>query len=172
VAERDASGRSTSSDSALKADQRGSSSRQAGAALHHAIWTDEAIDLLPDAGWNDGGCGILANALVAWVGEDMAERWAVVSSGDGVAHHVVCRVGDWYLDADGASTAPELLARWRPVFGSDGSRLLAIALGSLDAARILHDEPLSRRLAALLVRLLDREAFRRSFGPEAPTAAA
>jgi hypothetical protein len=42
----------------------------------------------------------------------------------------------------------------------------------LDTARILRDEPLSGRLATLLVRLLDRDAFRRSFGPEAPTAAA
>jgi hypothetical protein len=103
----------------------------------------------------------------------MAEGWAVVSSDDGVAHHVVCRVGDWYLDADGASTAPELLARWRPLFGSDGSRLLAVTSSMLDSARILRDEPLSRRLATLLVRLLDRDAFRLSFGsPETPTAAA
>jgi hypothetical protein len=42
----------------------------------------------------------------------------------------------------------------------------------LDAARIVSDARRSRRLAAVLARLLDRDAFRLTLCPDPPAAAA
>jgi hypothetical protein len=51
--------------------------------------------------WTAGGCGGLGVALVEWLGPK-ASLWAVYDD-IGVLHHVVVRVGDWFLDGDGVA---------------------------------------------------------------------
>ncbi len=66
--------------------------------------------------FKDGGCYILARALVRWAGPsaEVLGLWTV--DPDDLADrldHVVLRIGDWFFDQDGASTEKELVERWR-----------------------------------------------------------
>jgi len=66
--------------------------------------------------WTHGGCWTLASALHKYLGDDRTELWAVGDPIAAVAYHVVVKVGDCYLDAEGASSEKELLARWKKQF--------------------------------------------------------
>lgn len=81
-----------------------------GAALRNLLYEEAAVRWLPDgaSSWCEGGCLVLAQALSALVDGEML----VVASERG-PEHVVVRMGDVYLDGDGASTEEELLRRWR-----------------------------------------------------------
>lgn len=82
-------------------------------AARRLLWSDRmlrTLHYLNDAGWNDGGCRILAEANLLWLGP-LAERYVLIDRKQ--VQHVVVRVGDRYLDGDGASTERTLLRRWR-----------------------------------------------------------
>lgn len=71
--------------------------------------------------WLQGGCWLLAQALHEWIGGP-SELWAIYSEvgsdvlrPDVIPQHVVVRIGDCYLDGDGASNEGELLERWEKV---------------------------------------------------------
>jgi hypothetical protein len=73
--------------------------------------------------WAAGGCWLLARALHEWIGKP-SELWAVYSEvgsdvlrPDRIPQHVVLRIGDCFLDGDGASTEKQLLDRWEKVEG-------------------------------------------------------
>lgn len=65
--------------------------------------------------WLEGGCWLLARALHEWIG-DGSTMWTLYSSSlwDSTTfpQHVVVKVGECFLDGDGASTEQQLLHRW------------------------------------------------------------
>jgi hypothetical protein len=86
-------------------------------------WLDDpngAWTILPEGWltWVSGGCWILARALHEWIGEG-SEIWAIYSEIGSdildpniIPQHVVVKVGNCFLDGDGASNEKELLERW------------------------------------------------------------
>jgi len=66
--------------------------------------------------WTHGGCWKLASALHQYLGDDRTELWGVGDPLAGIAYHVSVRIGDCFIDADGASSEQELLARWRKIY--------------------------------------------------------
>jgi hypothetical protein len=88
--------------------------REFGNALHRLLYFKKEVwEILPkDWGtWVAGGCRILAEALHGWIGP-RSSMWALKGSRYHNVNHVVVRVGDCYLDGDGASTERALLKRW------------------------------------------------------------
>jgi hypothetical protein len=85
--------------------------------LRDFLYREDNFALVNEAtggGWLDGGCQILADALVQWLGEG-AESYYLVAGSNGVRdfpEHALVRYGDVYLDGDGASSEGVLLARW------------------------------------------------------------
>lgn len=72
----------------------------------------EAYQILDDFGaksWTSGGCQILAMSITGWLG-DVVPVWLVSENG---YVHTLVRIGECYLDADGASTERQLLKRWK-----------------------------------------------------------
>ena len=78
-------------------------------------------------GWLDGGCRVLSDALVVWLGS-IARPLALVNT-VGAVQHVVIQCGAYYLDGDGISDAATLLDRWRRL-----ERIEAPALAPFDPA--------------------------------------
>lgn len=68
--------------------------------------------LVPKTWWTHGGCYTLAQALHRYLGDDRTELWGIGSPFSGTAYHVVVKVDDCFLDAEGASTKEQLLKRW------------------------------------------------------------
>jgi hypothetical protein len=137
-------------------------------AAHRALW-GPLLPLLRNlgVGWNDGGCRILAEAYLLWL--PGAARYVLVGSHGATVpkvQHVVARVGDHYLDGDGASTAAEMLERWRsqedvlrPSLVPDPDARLAD-----EETEIPYDSELSRRLAVELQRRLGKRLDLRGRG--------
>jgi len=77
--------------------------------------------------WTQGGCWVLAEAIKKWVGPRAAPYVLLGQQESGrrgspllkmMGHHVVARVGDYYLDADGIDRGPErLINTWTEVEG-------------------------------------------------------
>jgi len=127
-----------------------------GVALKRYINSDDAYALLDDtpelAGstWQAGGCWALAQALRELIrGSHLC---AVVDMG-GVQHHVLVRLGEHYLDADGASTEAQLLRRWRTLEHLQGPSVQSfvprLSVGEIACPPDLV-KTLRRRLAARL----------------------
>lgn len=117
---------------------------------------DKQLALLPDCGWMDGGCRILATALQRWIGSH-AQLVAVGSAaGRPAADHVAVQLigsdGDIVIDADGPAKGQDYLQRLRDLEGmpdpwtdcADGN--LLDQHGILNEASIV-DELYSRILA-------------------------
>jgi len=86
--------------------------KELGRRIREVIKSDEAYQILYDFGakdWTTGGCQILAKSLKAWLGE-VTPVFLVSENG---YMHTVVRIDECYLDADGASTARQLLKRWK-----------------------------------------------------------
>lgn len=86
--------------------------RELGRRIREILSSDEAHQILDDFGaksWVAGGCQILAMSLEEWLG-DVAPVFLVSENG---YMHTAIRIGDCYLDADGASTEKQLLKRWK-----------------------------------------------------------
>jgi hypothetical protein len=80
------------------------------ARLKSFLDSEEAYALLDRRlTWNAGGCWILAEAVKKWIGPG-AELFAIGTVRVPV-HHVVVRVGDTYIDGDGAQSRTELLRK-------------------------------------------------------------
>jgi hypothetical protein len=126
-----------------------------GRALKQALWTREALALVPGrAGWGDDDGLLLADALCRVFGA--AARLMVVTDGTYHANpqHFLVRVdcgrfhGAVLLDAAGASVAPILLHRWRYVEGVHGARLLPA--GGDDIAGRRRNPSVAGRVAAFV----------------------
>jgi len=105
-----------------------------GDALKELLHSDEAyaiIDRHPEIAhttWMEGSCPVLAAALVRWFpGFDL-----VYIADAGTVHHALVRWGFWYFDADGASTEPELLRRWREEEGLSSPRIIDMVADDLE----------------------------------------
>jgi hypothetical protein len=92
-----------------------------------------------DCGWNDGGCRILADALVQWLGVP-ARHGAIASDYSPVAH-VLVRWGPYALDADGLSPERALVRRWRDLELVPGARLVDPTPGELAGATEIPATP-------------------------------
>lgn len=80
------------------------------------LYQENVLDLLPDCGWLDGGCRSLMRALRFWLGEENTTPFLIVKRReDQHAEHAIVKVGEYFLDADGASTRHALYKRWRKV---------------------------------------------------------
>jgi hypothetical protein len=103
-----------------------------------------AWPILPE-GWDTwlaGGCWVLARALHEWIGKG-SEIWAVYSEvGSDVLHpdiipqHVVVKIGDCFLDGDGASNEAQLLKRWGEVEGLIYPELRPVKIEELESVGI------------------------------------
>jgi hypothetical protein len=127
--------------------------------LKAVLWTDTALALLPDCGWIDGGCAILALALQR-LGEvgDLTGVWQV-----GPWHgnfcfptlqHVVLQVGPYYLDGDGVSAGKVLLDRWRKRERLQGAYLEAFGASQFQRQVTAAGIPAQPVPAARVVRYL------------------
>ena len=116
------------------------------------IWEPAQFSLLAkakvDGGWNDGGCAILAEAVMAWLVPH--EKRYVVFGRDAVQHALV-RVGDWYIDGDGLSRRSTILKRWRWTERVADAGLLPDPIAQLTAGAGF---PWNRRASSELARRL------------------
>lgn len=70
------------------------------------------------AQWDQGNCWTLAQALHEWIGPRSSLVWVVgkdlhkedrFRDRPPMVQHVVCKVGDFYIDSNGVYTEPELI---------------------------------------------------------------
>ena len=81
--------------------------------LKDVLWSDELLKVLPEVGWNDGGCRSLMRAFQLWLGSENTVPYQIVKTIDQHhSEHALVRVGAWFLDGDGISTHLQLLLRW------------------------------------------------------------
>jgi hypothetical protein len=125
-------------------------------AAKKALWGPllHMLDDLGHVGWHDGGCRILADAYLLILPK--ASRYVLVGSRgtpNAQVQHVLVRVGDHYLDGDGASTEATLLRRWGTLEGVSRARLVPDPDARLadQATEIPRDRALSARLAKELL---------------------
>ena len=91
-----------------------------GRRLKAALATDEAFQLLDkqrgleDTTWTAGGCLLLADMLAKATG---GQKVAIYDGETGIRighpEHIAVKLGEMYLDGDGASTEASLIDRWR-----------------------------------------------------------
>jgi hypothetical protein len=107
--------------------------------LNHEGWK-----FLPEeyASWTAGGCWLLARALHQWVG-DPAELWTIYSEvgsdvlrPDVIPQHVVVRIGNCYLDGNGAWTEKQLLDYWETKEGLRYPELRPMNVEDLEEAAL------------------------------------
>ncbi len=107
-----------------------SSSTTFGERLSQWLWAEEQFSIIDkfQCGWNDGGCNILADALIEYFG-GAAERVAIFGSSDrgdrGQPQHVLVRVGGEYIDADGSQSARSLLDKMSELEGVENGVIRA-----------------------------------------------
>lgn len=81
--------------------------------LKNVLWSDETLALIPDFGWNDGGCRSLMRAFIIWFDSEELRTYQIVTSPDHYhSEHAFVRIGDWFLDGDGVSGFDEMEHRW------------------------------------------------------------
>lgn len=86
--------------------------KELGERIREVVNSKEAYQILDDFGaksWTSGGCQILAMSTMAWLG-DVVPVWLISENG---YEHTLVRIGECYLDAEGASTERQLLKRWK-----------------------------------------------------------
>jgi hypothetical protein len=127
--------------------------------VRRALWSDEGVALLDayPCGWNDGGCVILADALVLAIGGD-AERLVLVDlSGP---QHAVCSADGWWIDGDGIARPERVLRRFERRERLRVTEVAPVADGLLGDCPV--DPALSSRVAGYLVERLPMAALRAS----------
>lgn len=81
--------------------------------LKEFLWSSEALALIPDFGWNDGGCRSLMKAFQIWLGgANTIPHQLVKRPNQYHAEHAFVQVGRWFLDGDGVSSTEEMEIRW------------------------------------------------------------
>jgi hypothetical protein len=82
--------------------------------LKQVLWSDEALALIPDFGWNDGGCRSLMKAFLLWLGRDELRTYQIVKTPEQHhSEHAFVQVGPWFLDGDGVSGFAQMKYRWQ-----------------------------------------------------------
>lgn len=112
-------------------------------------------------GFIDGGCWDVALALHSWLGTG---ELVIVAGHHKTVEHVLLRVGDRYLDADGASDKKALLRRWRELELVREPRVVPFDETAVRGAGVPHSPELANNLAALLERRIDPAAARPALG--------
>lgn len=81
--------------------------------LKRVLWSDEALALLRECGWNDGGCRSLMKAFSLWFGRDELRTYQIVKTEEQKhSEHAFVQVGNWFLDGDGVSGFYAMEHRW------------------------------------------------------------
>jgi hypothetical protein len=62
-------------------------------------------------GFQDGGCLMFASALKIWSGNKFELASLYVAHDPSLAHHVIAKYGEYYLDSDGIGTADDLIVK-------------------------------------------------------------
>jgi hypothetical protein len=123
-----------------------------GKRLRLALSTDEAYSILntqkglEESSWTAGGCWILAKIISAKTKGQLIGVYA-----GQILHHVVVKLGDMYIDADGVSTEHGLLKRWR-----EEEHLRAPYLGAFDEKKARAGGIVCPRPTRSMVELIDR----------------
>ena len=120
-----------------------------------AFLRDPEARALAGYNWTEGGCGILALALAAWLGSETALVGVFGYEDEtetDVLHHVVLALGPWYLDGRGASRRAELLETW---FIEEDLVSPSLAPVTAAALRRAHINTVAETVRAV-TRLLDR----------------
>jgi hypothetical protein len=120
--------------------------------LRAFLWSAPIAALVLDrlgAGWSDGGCAILADAVCAWLGLPTSAQVMVVDQ-RGAPDHLFVRVAGFAIDADGVRPAHRFLANYQRL-----EHLHALAMAPLDEAALARsgiprDPALSAELAKRL----------------------
>lgn len=93
--------------------------------LRDFLWTDEVLKLIPDFGWNDGGCRSLMAANRLWLGTDNTEPYQIVKTKHQEhSEHALVRVGQWFLDGEGVWERSQLIQHWIEEEGMPGTSYL------------------------------------------------
>lgn len=125
-----------------------------GARVKSLVATDGAYAILDAAipqgvTWTSGGCAILADALMGLL--PAAELVAVYRTDNRHIQHFAVRLGDYYLDADGASRRASLLRRVRAEQAPGHRARLGVASpADLVECEVVHSFEASARLGAYL----------------------
>lgn len=112
--------------------------------------------------WVSGGCWILARALHEWIGRSSeicaiySEIGSDILDPNIIPQHLVVRIGNCFLDGDGASSEKELLYRWETKEGLRYPKLRSAR--AEDLAEVMIECPIDA--VRDLVRALDQ-----TFGP-------
>jgi len=117
--------------------------------LNEFAFSSEIFSLIAesDCGWLDGACFIFARALEIW----LDGKIVCLVRDCQIPEHFVLKVGDWYVDAEGARCEAELLRsvdRWQCAYAL--RTLDDLTQVGIDTADILRDEIVSQHLAAAL----------------------
>lgn len=83
-----------------------------GLAIRSVTNSNKSYSVLPEGTWLAGGCGILADAVMAVWDYCGPELWAVRDSKTGTVHHIVVHLGRYYYDANGRATKQRLVEYW------------------------------------------------------------
>lgn len=101
--------------------------------------------------WTHGGCWILAQAIHEYLGGDRTELWAIGSPFSGSAYHVAVKVGDCFLDAEGASTKEQIMKVWKNKFPNQ--YLIIRKLSDKEKQVLFCDEPAGPSTEEMVERL-------------------
>lgn len=134
-----------------KVENLSSPGREIQDALNQSF-AEHAHDFPDRCGMMDGGCGIVAEALVSALPSSTLAGWWK----DGALQHVMCRTGELYADADGLSTAEDVRVRMAFETGAGQGYLFPVTRRDMQRAGIPMRPDLSTVIAD---ELLDRVAI-------------
>lgn len=81
--------------------------------LKKFLWSNEVLELIPDFGWNDGGCRSLMKAFQLWFDSDEVKTYQLVKKEDRFhSEHAFIKIGNFYLDGNGVSSHDQMEYTW------------------------------------------------------------
>lgn len=128
--------------------------------LRAALWSRQGMALLSEGecGWMDGGCVILADALVALLAPDALRITFISDSGP---EHCVCSFAGWWMDASGIGHPWHMRRNWE--VGERVQLRATLPLSDAELSGLWRDPATSQRVADFLDERLSVVRFRQAF---------